>query len=113
MFLQFSLADLGWCNSVGTKIWWIHGDLLRFSSQHGTTSLAEATSDVTTGSMIGRSSECHHITGGLDVGVAQAVRADGGAAGHWQEPVVLVLLHCPGTKKITLGCFVVKWLIDC
>jgi len=49
---------------------WIHGDLLRFSSQHGTTSLAEATSDVTTGSMIGRSSECHHITGGLDVGVA-------------------------------------------
>ena len=25
---------------------WIHGDLLRFSSQHGTTSLAEATSDV-------------------------------------------------------------------
>jgi len=42
----FSLADLGWCSSDGTKIWWIHGDLLRFNSQHGTTSLAEATSDV-------------------------------------------------------------------
>ena len=52
-------------------------------------------------------------TGGLDVGVASAVRAGGGAAGHWQEGVVPVLLHCPGTRKITLGCCAVMVDLDC
>jgi len=49
----------GWRSSVGTKIWWIHEDLWCFSNQHGTTPLAESTSDVQTGSIIGSSSNCH------------------------------------------------------
>ena len=48
-------------------------------------------------------------TGGLDVGVASAVRAGGGAAGHWQERAIPVLSHCPSTRKLTLGwCVVIQ-----